>query len=157
MHHILAQIMNYFSNFPHLLMSPFKNIQRWIKKQSSKNNSSTSHFSYSILRPKPHFLWCYLWDPNQGTHFRAVLQTQRIPTAVSIAFPCCLQDLRQSPLKPIVSFPLILKARRPIFQFSFILYLPSCALPIPFWKYHQFTDHWPSESSFPITATPWLL
>lgn len=48
-------------------MSPFKSIQWWIKKQSSKNNSSTSHFSYPILRPKPHFLWCYLWDPNQGT------------------------------------------------------------------------------------------
>lgn len=148
--------MSYFSHFSYLLMSPFKSIQWSVKKQSSKNFSFTSRLSYPILRPKPHFLQCYLWDPNQRTHFRALLQTWRIPAVVSIAFPCCLQDLRQSALKPTASFLLILKAIRPIFQFPF-MYLPSCVLPMPLWKYRQFTDHCPSESSFPITATSWLL
>lgn len=113
-------------------MSPFKSTHWSDKKQSSKNFPFTSHLSYPTLRPKPHFLQCYLWDPNQRTHFRALLLRWRIPAAASITFPCCLQGL-----KTIVSFLLILNASRPRVQFPFLIYLPRYALPMSLWKYHQ--------------------
>lgn len=118
--------------FPYLLISPLKSIQWSIKKQSSKNSFLLPHPNLETETSFPPALS----DPSHRTHFTILLQIHRISASVSMTFLCCLQGLRQSPLKPLARFLLTSKANRPRFQFPFLVYLSKYALPTHLWKYH---------------------